>query len=43
MKIGNANHGVTLSVRNALDRDLLAQVARVGAGREFAINYGVGW
>ena len=26
-----------------LDRDLLAQVARVGAGREFALNYGVGW
>jgi iron complex outermembrane receptor protein len=43
MKLGNYNHGVTVSVRNALDRDLLAQVARVGAGREFALNYGVGW
>ncbi|NBQ58747.1 MAG: TonB-dependent receptor [Opitutaceae bacterium] len=43
MKIGNYNHGITVSVRNALDRDLLAQVARVGAGREFALNYGVGW
>ncbi len=43
MKFGNYNHGITVSVRNALDRDLLAQVARVGAGREFALNYGVGW
>jgi outer membrane receptor protein involved in Fe transport len=43
MKMGNYNHGITVSVRNALDRDLLAQVARVGAGREFALNYGVGW
>jgi iron complex outermembrane receptor protein len=43
LKLGNANHGVSLSVRNALDRDLLAQLARTGAGRIFAVNYGVGW
>jgi iron complex outermembrane receptor protein len=43
MKLGNYNHSITVSVRNALDRDLLAQVARVGAGRELALNYGVGW
>lgn len=43
IKRGNYNHGVTVSVRNLLDRDLLAQVARAGAGREFALNYSVGW
>lgn len=42
-KAGKYNHGVTVSVRNVLDRDLLAQVARAGAGREFAVNYGLSW
>ncbi len=43
LKVGEYNHSATVSVRNAFDRDLLAQVARVGAGREFALNYGVNW
>jgi iron complex outermembrane receptor protein len=43
LKVGKYSHGVTVSIRNALDRDLLAQVARVGGGREFALNYGVNW
>ena len=42
-KTGDVTHGATVSVRNAFDRDLLAQVARVGAGREFAVNYGLSW
>ncbi len=42
-KAGKYNHGINFSIRNALDRDLLAQVARAGAGREFAINYGLNW
>jgi len=42
-KTGPVTHGATVSVRNAFDRDLLAQVARAGAGREFAVNYGLSW
>jgi iron complex outermembrane receptor protein len=42
-KLGKYNHNVSVSMRNALDRDLLAQVARAGAGREFALNYGLSW
>jgi hypothetical protein len=29
---------VSLGIRNALDRDLLASHARIGAGREFAAS-----
>ena len=43
LKLGKYSHSATVSVRNALDRDLLAQVARAGVGREFALNYGLSW
>lgn len=42
-KMGKYNHSVTVSVRNLLDRDLLAQVARAGADRELNVNYGLAW
>jgi iron complex outermembrane recepter protein len=37
-KIGNRQLSVGLSVRNALDRDLLASNARIGAGREWGLS-----
>ena len=42
-KQGKFGHSVTVAARNALDRDLLAAVARVGAGREYSVNYGLSW
>ncbi len=42
-KLGRFEHTLGASVRNALDRDLLAQLARPAAGREFAASYGLGW
>lgn len=37
-KLGQRQLSVNLGVRNALDRDLLASHARIGAGREFAAS-----
>ena len=37
-KIGQRQMNVSLGIRNALDRDLLASHARIGAGREFAAS-----
>jgi len=42
-KVGNFNHSLTASVRNALDHDLLASVARVGGERDYGLNYGLSW
>ncbi len=42
-KQGTFGHSVTVTARNALDRDLLAAVARVGASREFTVNYSLIW
>ena len=42
-KAGNFNHSLTASVRNALDHDLLASVARVGGERDYGLNYGLSW
>jgi iron complex outermembrane receptor protein len=38
-RIGTRTHSVTLAVRNLFDRDLLASLARLGAGREVALTY----
>lgn len=42
-RIGTRTHGVGLVVRNVLDTDLLAKLARVGAGREFSVSYRLLW
>ena len=42
-KTGKYGHAVGANLRNALDRDLLAQVARAHAGREIAASYGLSW
>lgn len=42
-KTGKYGHAVGTNLRNALDRDLLAQVARAHAGREIAASYGLSW
>jgi iron complex outermembrane receptor protein len=42
-KVGNFNHSLSASVRNALDYDLLASVARVGGERDYGISYGLSW
>ncbi|HEY0944110.1 MAG TPA: TonB-dependent receptor [Opitutaceae bacterium] len=39
LKRGRYTHNVGVSVRNLFDRDLLAQLARPGAGRELGMNY----
>lgn len=36
-------HALQAGVRNALDADLLARIARVGAGREFTFSHTVQW
>jgi iron complex outermembrane receptor protein len=38
-KIGKYTHGIGLSLRNALDYDLLEKQSRLGAGRELAASY----
>lgn len=38
-RIGLHTHGVSLSVRNVFDRDLLASLDRMGAEREVALTY----
>ena len=42
-KVGNFNHSLSATVRNALDYDLLASVARVGGERDYGISYGLSW
>jgi iron complex outermembrane receptor protein len=38
-RVGTRTHSVTLAVRNLLNRDLLASLARLGAEREVALTY----
>ncbi len=38
-KTGSQEHNIGVSCSNLLDRDLLTELARVGVGREVAVNY----
>ncbi|MGH7957180.1 MAG: TonB-dependent receptor domain-containing protein [Opitutaceae bacterium] len=42
-RVGKVTHGVGLVVRNVFDTDLLAKLARLGAGRELSASYRLMW
>lgn len=42
-RLGPRTHTVGCTVRNVFDADLLRKLARIGAEREFTVNYRVNW